>query len=99
MAAIGLPPDLVYQIVQRRKTSPFTPADMPALIQGAGPAGARLRLGGGSFFTVRATARLRLANGTLSDLKRTVAALIKLMPAGYDSPVHVLRWYDTAWSN
>jgi hypothetical protein len=49
--------------------------------------------------TVRATARLRLPNGQLSDLRRTVGALVKYMPVGYDSPIHILRWYDTAWSN
>ena len=51
---------------------------------------------------MRATARVRAANGQLSDLKRTVAAQVKYMPAGYDSPIHILRWYDTTfstWSN
>jgi hypothetical protein len=24
---------------------------------------------------------------------------VKYMPVGYDSPIHILRWYDTAWSN
>ena len=45
------------------------------------------------------TARLRLANGQLSDLRRTVAAQVKFMPPGSDAPLHILRWYDTAWSN
>ena len=49
--------------------------------------------------TIRATARLRLTNGQLSDLKRTVSAVIKYMPPGSDSVVHVVRWYDTSWSN
>lgn len=49
--------------------------------------------------TIRATARLRLPNGGLSDLKRSVSAVIKYMPPGSDSSVHVVRWYDTAWSN
>jgi hypothetical protein len=55
-----------------------------------------LGIGGHSIFTVRATARLRLQNGQLSDLRRTEAALVKLMPAGYDAPYHILRWYDSA---
>jgi hypothetical protein len=49
--------------------------------------------------TIRATARVRLPDGRLSDLKRTVAAQVKYMPTGYDSPIHILRWYDTAWAN
>ena len=56
------------------------------------------RVGGNSIFTMRATARLRLQNGQLSDLKRTVAALVKYMPVGYDAPIHILSWYDMAWS-
>ena len=55
-------------------------------------------MGGNSIFTMRATARLRLQNGQLSDLKRTVAALVKYMPVGYDAPIHILSWYDMAWS-
>ena len=29
----------------------------------------------------------------------SVGAMVKYMPKGYDSPIHILRWYDTAWSN
>ena len=57
----------------------------------------RLRVGGNSIFTLRATARLRRPDGGLSDLRRTVAAQVKFMPPGYDSPYHILRWYDNAW--
>ena len=46
----------------------------------------------------RALARLGLQNGQLSDSKRTVAALVKYMPVGYDAPIHILSWYDMAWS-
>jgi hypothetical protein len=49
--------------------------------------------------TFRATARLRLASGKLSDLQRTAAALVKYMPFGSPVPYYVLRWYDTAWSD
>jgi general secretion pathway protein K len=100
LEAIGVAPDLVASIVARRRISPFTMAQMGQLMQEAGPAGARLRVGAtGSIFTVRATARLRVPGAQLSDLRRTVAAMVKYMPEGYDSPMHFLRWYDTAWSN
>jgi len=46
-----------------------------------------------------ATARAKLPNGQLSDMSRTVSALVKYMPPGYPTPIHILRWYDTAWSN
>jgi hypothetical protein len=27
-----------------------------------------------------------------------VAEQIKYLPPGFDAPIHILRWYDTAWS-
>jgi hypothetical protein len=57
-----------------------------------------LRLGGNSIFTFRATARPRLPDGRLSDLRRTLAAQVKYMSTGLD-PINVLRWYDAARSN
>jgi hypothetical protein len=59
----------------------------------------RLRVEGNSIVTFRATARLRLANGQFSDLKRTVAAQVKYMQQDSKSAYDVLRWHDTAWSN
>jgi general secretion pathway protein K len=97
LAAIGLSADSIAALVQRRRIGPLAPVDL-AQFASAGGAN-RLRLGGNSIYTLRATARPRLADGRLSDLKRTVAAQIKYMPAGYGSPIHVLRWYDAAWSN
>ncbi|HEV3331681.1 MAG TPA: hypothetical protein VG096_11905 [Bryobacteraceae bacterium] len=97
LAAIGLPPDLINALVERRRLAPFTEAQLGGFLSGAG--GGRLRVEGNSIVTLRATARLRLQNGQLSDLRRTVGAQVKYMPAGYDAPVHILRWYDTAWSN
>jgi len=99
LEAIGLSPDLVSGIVQRRRVAPFTPDQMPAILQAAGPGGSRLRIGGNTIYTVRATARPRIPNGQLSDVRRTAAALVKYMPPGYDAPIHILRWYDTTWSN
>jgi hypothetical protein len=78
---------------------PLLEDQLGAFLESVGTGVARLRVGGNSIITLRATARLRLANGQLSDLKRTVAAQVKFMPTGYDSPIHILRWYDTAWSN
>jgi general secretion pathway protein K len=99
LLSIGLSPDLVGEIVRRRQAAPLQQPDIARLAQIAGPAAGRLRIGGNSIFTFRATARLRLANGQLSDLKRTVAAMVKRMPDGYDAPYHILRWYENAWSH
>src|SRR5690349_2527068 len=99
LATVGLPPDLVAEIVRRRQIAPLRQEDLGRLAQAAGPGANRLRVGGNSIYTIRATARVRLPNGQISDLKRTVAAMVKIMPPGYDAPYHILRWYENAWSH
>jgi general secretion pathway protein K len=90
MLALGIPQDAVNAIVQMR---PFLKAqDFAAFAQG-NPVFATLRYGGNSIFTLRATARLRLPDGELSDLRRTVSATINFQVKG-DPPVVVMRWYD-----
>jgi general secretion pathway protein K len=99
LAAIGLAPFAINALVERRRIAPFTQPQLYGFLQSIGVGTNRLRVEGYSIVTMRATAQLRLANGQLSDLKRTVGAQVKYMPVGYDAPIHVLRWYDTAWSN
>ena len=100
LAAIGIPPDSIAAIVQRRSVKPFLSSEeLQPFMQAAGPAGGRLRYGGNSIYTLRATAGLWLPTGQLSDMRRTVGAMVKFMPAGYDAHWHILRWYDTAWTN
>jgi general secretion pathway protein K len=92
----GLTPEMVAAIVQARRTMPFrAPEQLGAFLQGA-PGSNRLRIGGNSIFTLRATARLRQPNGTLSDQRRSAAAVVQLTPVG-NRTYQVLRWYDTAW--
>jgi hypothetical protein len=99
LAAVGVPAGAIEAIVQHRKTSPFTQPQLADFMMSAGIGSAPLRVEGNSMLTIRGTARLRLANGALSDLRRTVAAQVKYMPQGADSPIHYLRWYETAWSD
>ena len=99
LAAIGLPPDAIYLLVERRRINPLDERQLAELTPLMGASAAFLRLEGNSIITYRATARVLLPNGQLSDLKRTVAAQVKYMPPGYDSRIHILRWYDTTWSN
>ena len=95
LAAAGVPPDMVAVLLQQRRVRPFlTSADLTAFAPIGSPAIARLRVGGKSIFTLRATAHIRLPNGQLSDLRRTVAAQVKLMPPGFDTSYNILRWYD-----
>ncbi|MFN7937474.1 MAG: type II secretion system protein GspK [Bryobacteraceae bacterium] len=94
LAAVGLTPDAIAAIVTARRLQPFNPGTLQALAASFGPSAGRLIVGGGSIYTLRATARLRLPNGQLSDLKRTVAALVKFQPPTKDAYFHILRWYD-----
>ena len=99
LTALGMTPDVVQFLLRLRREAPLTQAGLNQLAPMLGPVAQFLRLEGNSIITMRATARVRLANGQLSDMKRTVAAQVKYMPQGYTPPIHILRWYDTTWSN
>lgn len=99
LAAIGLTPAAVNALLERRRLTPFTDKTLGEFLQLIDAPGALLRVEGNSIVTVRATARLRTSSGKLSDLRRTVGAQVKYMPPGYDSPIHILRWYDSTWIN
>lgn len=97
LRALGLPPDAVLAITTARRLTPFQSTDqLRYLAAQLGPQAGRLMVGMGSIFTIRATARLRLTNGQLSDMKRTVAAVVKFGPSTKDAPYHIIRWYDQA---
>jgi general secretion pathway protein K len=98
LAAVGMNPAAIAAVLARRSAGPIVREQLGDVTAMAGEAAGRLRVGGRSIITMRATARLRLDNGHFSDMRRTVAAMIKYMPPGYDAPIHILRWYDTAWS-
>ena len=98
LTALGMPPQTVAAIVARRRMQPFRSVAEAAAFTGPAPGFSRLRVGGNSIFTVRATARVRLPNGQLSDLRRSAAATVKFMPPGYDATVQVMRWYENAWT-
>ena len=95
LVALGFPPALAGQIVARRMARPFKTTEEVAAVTGGHPAASRLRIGGGVIWTIRATARLKVANG-LSDLARTVAATVTFHPNYADEvpPYRVLRWRE-----
>ncbi len=96
LLAAGIPPDLVSAIVQRRGQRPFTPEELPAFVQ-QHPSLSRLTVGGGAIYTLRSTARLKLQDGRLSDLRRTVEAQIALLTSPiYGKPWQILRWYENS---
>jgi general secretion pathway protein K len=93
MAAMGMPPDTVRSVAERRRIRPFR-----NLGEVGGPA-PRMGIGGNVIWTLRATARLRDSSGRPSETIRTASAVVKLLDRRQNiTPLHVLRWYDDAWS-
>jgi general secretion pathway protein K len=97
LAALGLSPDVIAQIAAARAQAPFRSMEQVNALTGGAPGTNRLRIGGYSIFTLRATARLRLQNGALSDERRSVAALVAFQRRGTSSRSRILRWYDNEW--
>jgi general secretion pathway protein K len=95
MISAGIPPEVAAAIAGQRKLGPFpNPVVLRQFTQGMGPAASRLYVGGASVFMIRATARPRTPSGVLSDLRRTVSALIKFNPPETGALFHIVRWYD-----
>jgi general secretion pathway protein K len=99
LQAIGLAPGDADTIVRSRAQHPVLAyTELAGIAQSLGPAGSRLLIGGQTMFTLRATARLRQPDGKLSDLRRTVGALVKFYYPGntQKKPVgfEVVRWFD-----
>lgn len=99
LVAIGLAPQDAEAVVNRRNVRPFVDyRDLEPLRQALGPAGARLGFGSPNMVTFRATARVRQPDGKLSDLRRTVAALVKYFypgnAQGRPPGAEIVRWYE-----
>lgn len=98
LMALGIDPQAVGAIVAARQQTAFRAQDQLAPFGQSGPGFARLGIGGSTMFTLRSTGRLRLPNGQLSDLRKTVSATVKLLGGEWNPPYHVMRWYDNASS-
>lgn len=100
LESLGIPAPVVVRILARRMAAPFKNQDeIAGLLDGTGVETGRLGIGGSSIWTLRATSRLRAADNTFSDVRRTVAAAVKFLdPGQWNPPYHILRWYDDAWT-
>jgi general secretion pathway protein K len=97
LEAMGLNPQQVDDVMRRRAAQPLRPADL----QQMGIVNPRITVRGFPFmWTLRATARLRRPDGAPSDVVRSAAAVVKRWTDARHggAPVHVLRFYDDAWS-
>ena len=101
LAGLGLYPPAIDAIVRRRLARPFQSMEEVAALVGGSPALSRMQVATGprAIWTLRATARLRTADGKLSDLSRTVSATMAFLPqqfAQVEPPFHMMRWRDEA---
>jgi len=96
MEAIGVSPAAAAGIVALRATTPIVSAGQISGFSDGSPGFGRLQRTQTTLATLRATARLRLANGQFSDLRRTVEAVVKFLGPEWNPPFHVMRWYDQA---
>ncbi len=96
LAAAGLSARAIETIVAARRARPLRSVQDIQALNLPEQATARLSVGGAGVYTLRATARLRASDGSLSDLRRSAAAMVFLGDAltGYQ----VLRWQDRAWA-
>ena len=98
MQAIGIDPAVAAAIVNLRGAAPIKDMGQLAPFSGGGPGMGRLSLLPSPVVTLRATARLRMANGQFSDFRRTVSAMVKFLGPEWNPPFHIMRWYDNAVS-
>lgn len=101
LQAIGLSEADADTIVKSRTQHPILDfKELAEIQQSLGPAGRRLIIGGQTMFTLRATARLKEPDGKLSDLRRTVGALVKFYYPGNREKkavgFEIVRWFDRA---
>jgi len=107
MEAIGIPPETAAAIYALRKTAPIRTLGQLAPFRGSAPGIGRLsmlqvKMGMPMAITLRATAQLKLPNGQLSDVRRTVSELVifldetSLLLKPGQPRYHVMRWYENA---
>jgi len=96
MLAVGVPPQGVDALVNMRRRMPVRPEQMPLVTAMLGPGAGRFRVGGDRIYTLRATARLRRPDGTLSDLRRSVAMTVQLNSKTSQDGFRILGWQDQA---
>jgi hypothetical protein len=96
MTALGVPPEGVAAIVAHRNVAPFKNMNEVGALGAPTP---RIGIGGNFIWTLRAAGRLKRPDGSLSETVRTASATVKLVDRQrFQNPIHVLRWYDDAWS-
>ncbi len=97
LAAIGIPPETIAALIEVRRLDFIRSYEQLSAIAKGVPGFERLAMNMGTIFTLRASARLRRQDGSISAETRTAAAVVKFGPRPSNDRYHVLRWYDNAW--
>jgi general secretion pathway protein K len=77
MIAVGVSPPNALAVDQMRRMSPIRMQQWGEVSNLLGPAASRFRIGGDKVYILRSTARLRLPDGRLSDLRRTASLTVQ----------------------
>ncbi len=103
LVAFGMEPEAARRFADLRRLS-LNPIPFLSQLNNLGStARVGMRPDLGDVFQIRATARVRLPNGELSQTRRTVALMVKYSPPNprymWLSPWTHLRWYDQTFSD
>jgi general secretion pathway protein K len=90
LAAEGFAPEAIAAVVAMRKQGPITRERLVAFAPSLGEMAGGLTIGGGKILTLRATARVRSADGRLGELRRTATLTIMREPSYDKSGYRVL---------
>jgi general secretion pathway protein K len=96
LLAAGASPEEVQALVNRRNAAPISrQQDLAAMTQSSPNLANHLSISSHNVYTFRATVRLRRQDGSLSDMKRSVSALVRFFrPGNRVETFRILRWYD-----
>jgi general secretion pathway protein K len=78
LLAAGLSPAVVGQLVAIRRAQPITAMQLAQMAPALGDAARQLTIDSGDSYTLRATARVRLPDGRMSELRRTATRTVLL---------------------
>lgn len=96
LASVGLNAGEIQSIVAVRRRMPYPPQALSDLQLSAGPALRVLRAGQDQAYTIKATARPRLAGGGLSDFRWTSSALVVYQQEGDRRIPRIRAWHAAA---
>ena len=96
MLAVGAPPPAVEAVTIMRRMAPIQPAQLGSVMPMLGPSANRFRLGGDSIYTLRATARPRRQDGSISDLRRRATMTVAFNSKTYADGFTIFQRNDDA---